>query len=383
MSRRPQSDQQFGSDSFLDVIANIVGILIILIVIAGLKVSQSPMLRKAAPSYEPANPVAEELAAAFGDDLPLEPLITEEEDLPLVSSPAPQFVPEPPTEEPALLEPPRELVGQVRELAAEVGELEQGIRSAQELAASARQSQLQLAQRLAQTQEQNDKVKQKRQQLLEERERRRTSFEQLHTTAAVLLEQIDAEVKKAPLVETLQHRVTPLSKEVVGMEQHYRLAGNRVSEVPIAALSVRLKDQMERRKEWLLKQRSSQGEVGPLGGYVMSYVVQRDNVGVMDEVRYGQGMVRISVTNWRIEAAPGLAAETADEALTPGSQFYESLIAADEGTTLTFWVYPDSYGAYRRVQKFAHEHGFLVAGRPLPQGIPISGSPSGSKSAGQ
>ena len=40
--RRPPAELQFGSDSFLDVVANIVGILIILIVIAGLRVSQIP-----------------------------------------------------------------------------------------------------------------------------------------------------------------------------------------------------------------------------------------------------------------------------------------------------------------------------------------------------
>ena len=42
--RRPKGELQFGSDSFLDVVANIVGILIILIVIAGLRVSQTPVV---------------------------------------------------------------------------------------------------------------------------------------------------------------------------------------------------------------------------------------------------------------------------------------------------------------------------------------------------
>ena len=44
MSRRSNSrDPNIGSDSFLDIIANIVGILIILIVVAGLKVSRQPI----------------------------------------------------------------------------------------------------------------------------------------------------------------------------------------------------------------------------------------------------------------------------------------------------------------------------------------------------
>ena len=42
--RRGAGEVQFGSDSFLDVVANIVGILIILIVIAGLRISKTPLV---------------------------------------------------------------------------------------------------------------------------------------------------------------------------------------------------------------------------------------------------------------------------------------------------------------------------------------------------
>ncbi len=42
--RRQRQELEFGSDSFLDVIANMVGIIIILIVIAGLRVSQAPIV---------------------------------------------------------------------------------------------------------------------------------------------------------------------------------------------------------------------------------------------------------------------------------------------------------------------------------------------------
>jgi hypothetical protein len=132
-----------------------------------------------------------------------------------------------------------------------------------------------------------------------------------------------------------------------------------------------------------VKQPSQQGTVGPIQGYTMNYLVRRESLGVIDEVRYGSGMVKITVANWRIEPEAELVTESATEALRPGSRFYESLANADEKTALTFWVYPDSYPIYRKLQKFAHEQGFLVAGRPLPEGIAISGSPNGSKSAGQ
>ena len=41
-----ESDAGFGSDSFLDVIANMVGILIILVVVVGIRVKQMPQVPK-------------------------------------------------------------------------------------------------------------------------------------------------------------------------------------------------------------------------------------------------------------------------------------------------------------------------------------------------
>ena len=40
---RRHDDQAFGSDSFLDVVANVVGILIILLVVVGVRVSRAPV----------------------------------------------------------------------------------------------------------------------------------------------------------------------------------------------------------------------------------------------------------------------------------------------------------------------------------------------------
>jgi hypothetical protein len=60
-----------------------------------------------------------------------------------------------------------------------------------------------------------------------------------------------------------------------------------------------------------------------------------------------------------------------------------ALRLADPQTTLTFWVYPDSFAAYRRLQEFAQSEGFAVATRPLPHGVAIAGSPNGSRSSSQ
>src|SRR5688572_30263914 len=40
--RARQDDQSFGSDSFMDIVANVVGILIILLIVVGLRVKNAP-----------------------------------------------------------------------------------------------------------------------------------------------------------------------------------------------------------------------------------------------------------------------------------------------------------------------------------------------------
>ena len=93
--------------------------------------------------------------------------------------------------------------------------------------------------------------------------------------------------------------------------------------------------------------------------------------------------MRIGVSQWQIQPEPDLITETEDEALSPGSEFYRALLSAEPDTTLTFWVYPDSFKMYRRLQKVAQDEGFTVAARPMPFGVPIAGSPNGTRSAGQ
>lgn len=51
--RSDRPELEFGSDSFLDVICNIVGILIILIVVVAVKVERQPLARAEASNAQP------------------------------------------------------------------------------------------------------------------------------------------------------------------------------------------------------------------------------------------------------------------------------------------------------------------------------------------
>ncbi len=380
-SRRRQTDLEFGSDSFLDVVANIVGILIILIVIAGLKVARQPVAGSIPVAPEVSSPATElEIAINLGNaealtspakpQAPPQRLAKTE----VVEKPVPRVVTPwaPPadsvTEVQSLEQQMEQLLGEEQRLAEQTGSMNEiVVRLKDRLQAArrelkTRQDQLELG--LKSTRQQQDQL----------------------AEAKALLARLKQEVllaENAVNVESLEHRVTPVSRVVQGPEKHYRIDGNRVAEVPIEALVGRVKEQIERKKDWLMRMPRHQGQVGPVEGFSLKYVIQRESGSVIDELQMGQQVFRISVTQWVLSPERDLKSESASEAMTSGSRFIRSLSSAEPGTSVTFWVYPDSFETYRVLQRYAHEHGFQVAGRPLPHGMPIAGSPQGSRSAAQ
>ena len=52
-------------------------------------------------------------------------------------------------------------------------------------------------------------------------------------------------------------------------------------------------------------------------------------------------------------------------------------------TTITIWVYPNSFEQFRQLKAELFKLGYLTAGRPLPEDFPIGGSPDGTRSAAE
>ena len=76
--------------------------------------------------------------------------------------------------------------------------------------------------------------------------------------------------------------------------------------------------------------------------------------------------------------------EPVEEALTDGSQFLQYIKrTVPETTTVTVWVYPNSFDDFRQFKNKLFSMGFACAGRPLPEGLYISASPHGTKSVRQ
>eukprot|EP00456_Euglypha_rotunda_P044094 TRINITY_DN346_c0_g1_i1.p1 TRINITY_DN346_c0_g1~~TRINITY_DN346_c0_g1_i1.p1 ORF type:complete len:374 (-),score=107.56 TRINITY_DN346_c0_g1_i1:23-1144(-) len=361
MSRRREFEIMFGSDSFLDVVANIVGILIILIVIAGVRISQTPAK---APSGDmpglglPADLAPESEEPASSEVVVPEPAMAE-------AAPEPEVAPEP---LPELVAPPT-LVERVRELEAEIATITLESQKLGESLAGSNRLQSDLDSRL-----------QTARGLLEERKseisateardaQQKLDLELTRQAAARLLAQVTELEKKSPPVEKLQHRITPVSRTVDGRELHFRLEKNRIAEVPIDALVERLKEHIERRKDWIVKTKQHKGQVGPINGFNLEYIIGVEMVSSLEELRSGMGGYRMSMRYWEIHPEESMRGEPEDVALSQGSRFYQALVSAGQDTTLTFWVYPDSYQLYRKIQAFAHEQGFPIAeiGRAVQQ----------------
>ncbi len=389
MARRPRNTEQaFGSDSFLDVIANVVGILIILMVIAGVRVSRAPVLTPRIDTtqitVEPAEPEAPtviiEAAPGIAD-------LGRSAVWPSAFLPAPVAVVVPPPEPirppvPEVQAPP-ELVAQSQLLTSVITDLRHQIAEAER-----RYAEVGLQHQGAQTQvaETESANATRRSGLVGEASRLEQMRLALLETANQLNElqyALDEEQEVDPDVEVLEHRLTPIGRMVTQREVHVRLADDMVTYVPIEELAALVQQDVQRQRDLLLKLRYYNGSVGPEEGYRMQYVVQQQDLSLLDELRIGgANVVRVGVTQWLLTPEPGIHGETADEAVQDGSRFLR-ILRRHPGATLTFWVYPDSFETHQALNSFVREAGFEVAARPLPEGVPIAGSPNGSRSVAQ
>lgn len=174
---------------------------------------------------------------------------------------------------------------------------------------------------------------------------------------------------------TIESYPTPIGKTVNGEEAHFQLLGGRIVFVPFDALIDRLRVTA---REYLTKMNASSDltdTIGPIGGFRMRFVI--------DSFDSPQGRY-LQVAHVELLPVSSRMGETLDEALAPNSDFQDKLsMLSPNRYTITIWTYPDSFDEFRKLKKILYEQGYAVAGRPLPEGMPIGASPSGSKSSAQ
>ncbi|MEM9589305.1 MAG: hypothetical protein AAGA03_18640 [Planctomycetota bacterium] len=341
MQRRRRGNDLLGHDAFLDIVANLVGILIILVVILGAR-SQETIKQAEAPEVIQA------------DDQ-------------LMGELAQQYQ--------------RAVAAQQDSI-----RLEQSIRRYDGRISAAKQQRGLLLDLLSQAEAAWEEAKQELDEsdvaAAEQQRRLRESRDRLDQ----LRGQREALENQAAPVVALEHLPTPMAKTVFGDEIHFRLKGNRLSLVPIDALMEEIRSDFQRSGQ-STRQGLLRNSVGPIRGYVAHYAMEKGRKMVSTGGRvamasYGQLVgVEIEALNESVSEPMG---QPIDVALGDRSFLDVELAGRDApSTTITVWVYPNSYAAFRRLKEHLYRKGFATAARPLPADGVIAGSPRGSRSSAQ
>ncbi|HID75489.1 MAG TPA: hypothetical protein EYP56_05770 [Planctomycetaceae bacterium] len=320
-----------GHDSFLDIVSNIVGILVILVLVAGLRVKNAPVRTNQDTATRAQLEKAESRVAALHQDV---------------------------------------------------------LRLENQLEALRHQTDLRRAERdrLATLVKALEHELKTARQKLDHRETKRLDLHAQLTEARRKLRTLQDELQQShqaqPVPTLIENYPTPLSKTVYGDEIHFRLRHGRIAFIPLEILIQQLKEEAQLKARQLLDRPELTDTVGPQGGFRLRYVLRRVDTSVDEQLTTGQ--IRIRLQQWTLIPASSDLGEPVDAALGPASRFRRVLSGyRPETTTVTIWVYPDSFSHFRRLKKELFHMGFATAGRPLPEGVPISGSPYGTRSAAQ
>ena len=186
-----------------------------------------------------------------------------------------------------------------------------------------------------------------------------------------------------PDVHVIEHMPTPMAKTVFGKEMHFRLNHGRVSYVPFDELVDRMQRDAQSKVHKLHQHPRIIETIGPVSGYRLRYELgyTNDVVKTRSGPRLQQKIEMLKLELIPVENAMG---ESVTTALADGSQFLQYIKrTVPETTTVTVWVYPDSFDDFRRIKTTLFGMGYACAGRPLPEGLYISASPHGTKSVRQ
>lgn len=408
MPRCRRSSEDIGHDAFLDIVANLVGILVILIMVLGVRAQNAWEVSVTDSLDETEIAVAENKAT----DAVSEPVHSESIARPTTShDPQPRDPPlhELPGEIPAAqniakldrldvsvpsIDPPQLPQPlpdvetprlQAEALRADAHEIDFHIQQVEQNIAlqKFRRDNLLLkfsSQKQALAQQQTDLTEretavQRIQSQLAEAQKTLTHLRQQQMTFTAEAQQVETEV--------IQHRPTPIARQVLGREEHFRLQNGRLAFVPMRQLTDELKARAEQQL-WKLKDVPAiTSRLGPRDGFYMKYTLHRRERFVRTE----QGVMRrltVELDHFTLLPERDGLGEPVDQALAAGSDFQHRLDAINpHEVTITVWTYPDSFSDYQTVKEFLWHRGFSAAARPLPKGYPIGGAPDGSRSAAE
>ncbi len=323
-----------GEDAFLDTVANLVGILIILVVIVGTGTRSAAQMINAEQLQEAEKNLEQPVSSAkmIQNDLARQEAQLAEHTLEVAYRS---------TERDAILE---QLLVAKQKIEEEKAGLDQS------------------------QQEELEEVRK-----LSEMERR---------LAELLQQQGDDTSKDKPAI-VLQHLPTPMAKTVFGKEMHLMVRNGQISVIPWERLVAMLKEEAQRAVSRSTRRDRIVAQLGPVEGFVMDYSLVSKR-GLVSNGSSTAMAHTIELEKFELEPSVDVIRETLDAALSDNGRLRIELAAyIPHETTVTAWVYPDSFETFRQLKERLFREGFMSAARPIPDGLRIGASPHGSQSTAQ
>jgi len=306
MRRRKGSaiaEMEAGQDSFLDIVSNIVGILVILVMVAGVRAKSLP------PRSQNDYAIAPHLQQSIE-------IFTEKSET-------------------------------FKAAQAEVVEIGNEIEHLQGLTAARTQERYELTALIGMLQAEYDFATENLSQSEKQTLELQRKIHEIDARLAELGRTKEWIEQNRPQATVLEHLPTPLSKTVDGKnEVHFRIKRGKILHVPLPALFDRMGSELRRQLETGVKQGELTGTVGPIENFTMPYrVVVLTNVPLQTPRGVAMGS-RIEFAESELIPQNDQSGETLSEALAPYSDFQRRIRRFRQDMyTITFWVYPDSFNA--------------------------------------
>jgi len=188
-------------------------------------------------------------------------------------------------------------------------------------------------------------------------------------------------------ISNLKQQLTSVHQEMAARENQVteinRIESSRISHVPMDELVEQMKAQWQVVSKDLENSNQTVATVGPIENYRLQYKLKKKRV----EQNSPAGPIKrdvIKFDHFVILPTVHDLGETVDSQLFSNSQFISQLSGRQpEKTTISIWVYPDSFSEFMNMKKHLHQQGFQVASWPLEFNRPISGGPNGFKTSAQ
>ena len=334
MAKRKHDDMIVGEDAFLDTVANLVGILIILVVIVSSGTKAAAKLISVEKIKQAVENLEEPVASAINIE---KDLARQEEQL------------QEHTLEVAYRNAERDVILQQVMMTKEAMQTETNKLDAQQ------QADLQ------------------RQQMLNEMERR---------LAELLQQQGDVPSDEKPTI-VLQHLPTPMAKTVFGKELHLMVRDGMISVIPWDRMVAMLKVEARAAVARSTRRERIQEQLGPVDGFMMTYMLVSKRGLVSNGSATSMAQV-IELDKFELDPTQEVVREPLMQSLRNNGRLRIELSGYPaRESTITAWVYPNSFETFRQLKELLFKEGYMTAARPMPEGVRIGASPRGSQSSAQ